>query len=396
MNREELHALVWSKPMRTAAKERGISDVALAKQCRKASVPVPPRGYWNKVQAGKQVSSLPLPPLSIAVGAKLLSGLFPGFKDGFVQNRDDPQPPEFDDIERVRRRITLAVGDIRVPSRLVNPHQIVARLLRLDEERRAKVSLDSFSYNYYGPKFDKPIQQRRLRILSAAIVALENLGLKMHGSTHAGERFSIEIRKGVWVYILLAVENGPHGDSFYRDRGRNRRPPGERIRFDITGHSPDYEPPSQTWRDNDVPLESQLGEILCGILLKIEEDTRRWATSSYERAIQERARNAKEARVSAERAQAERAACIEAAAKARLLTLFAEADAFEGAARIRRYVAAARQHAAARSDTTDLGLLEQWGTWALTEADVLDPIISGRFATDLRAHKCTNDCSNSP
>jgi hypothetical protein len=87
VTREELHALVWSKPMRTAAKERGISDVALAKQCRKAGVPVPPRGYWNKVQAGKRVSPLPLP---IADGAKLLSGLFPAFKDNFMQNRDDP------------------------------------------------------------------------------------------------------------------------------------------------------------------------------------------------------------------------------------------------------------------------------------------------------------------
>lgn len=42
MTREELHALVWSKPMRTSAAERGISDVALAKQCRKVGVPAPP------------------------------------------------------------------------------------------------------------------------------------------------------------------------------------------------------------------------------------------------------------------------------------------------------------------------------------------------------------------
>jgi hypothetical protein len=53
--REELHALVWSQPMRTLAKSRGISDVALAKQCRKAGVPVPPRGWWARKEAGKPV-----------------------------------------------------------------------------------------------------------------------------------------------------------------------------------------------------------------------------------------------------------------------------------------------------------------------------------------------------
>ncbi len=41
MRREELHKLVWAEPMQTVAKSIGISDVALAKQCRRASVPVP-------------------------------------------------------------------------------------------------------------------------------------------------------------------------------------------------------------------------------------------------------------------------------------------------------------------------------------------------------------------
>ncbi|MDB5538570.1 MAG: hypothetical protein JWQ89_297, partial [Devosia sp.] len=31
----------------------GVSDVALAKSLRKAGIPFPPRGYWNKVAVGK-------------------------------------------------------------------------------------------------------------------------------------------------------------------------------------------------------------------------------------------------------------------------------------------------------------------------------------------------------
>jgi hypothetical protein len=54
--REELHQLVWSKPTRIAAKEFDLSDVGLAKICRKLGVKKPPRGYWAKVASGLRVT----------------------------------------------------------------------------------------------------------------------------------------------------------------------------------------------------------------------------------------------------------------------------------------------------------------------------------------------------
>jgi len=45
--------LVWSKSTMQIAKEFGISDVAIAKRCKKVGVEKPPRGFWNKVEAGK-------------------------------------------------------------------------------------------------------------------------------------------------------------------------------------------------------------------------------------------------------------------------------------------------------------------------------------------------------
>lgn len=69
MTREELHKQVWSRPMRTLAASMGISDVALAKRCRTANVPVPPRGWWAKKEAGKAVKIEPLPPLPFAMAS---------------------------------------------------------------------------------------------------------------------------------------------------------------------------------------------------------------------------------------------------------------------------------------------------------------------------------------
>jgi hypothetical protein len=49
ISREELYEQVWSEPMITLAKRFGLSDVGLAKVCRKLEVPRPEqRGYWPR------------------------------------------------------------------------------------------------------------------------------------------------------------------------------------------------------------------------------------------------------------------------------------------------------------------------------------------------------------
>jgi hypothetical protein len=60
ITREELHQLVWSKPSRTLAREFGLSDVGLAKICRKLGVKKPPRGFWAKVVSGMRIKKPPL------------------------------------------------------------------------------------------------------------------------------------------------------------------------------------------------------------------------------------------------------------------------------------------------------------------------------------------------
>ena len=58
-NREELFEKVWATPMQELAKEYGVSDVALAKACKRRRIPLPGRGYWAKKAAGKPVPKRP-------------------------------------------------------------------------------------------------------------------------------------------------------------------------------------------------------------------------------------------------------------------------------------------------------------------------------------------------
>lgn len=62
-NREQLYDEVWSEPTRTVSKKYGLSDVGLAKVCKKLKIPRPGIGYWAKKAAGKYVGKRsPLPP----------------------------------------------------------------------------------------------------------------------------------------------------------------------------------------------------------------------------------------------------------------------------------------------------------------------------------------------
>ncbi len=60
--RELLYAEVWEKPVTKVGEKYGVSDVAIAKLCRRLRVPVPGRGYWARKAAGQTMKQTPLPP----------------------------------------------------------------------------------------------------------------------------------------------------------------------------------------------------------------------------------------------------------------------------------------------------------------------------------------------
>ncbi len=60
--REALYNLVWTAPVTEVAERLGVSNVGLAKLCRRAGVPRPGRGFWARVEAGHHIARSPLPP----------------------------------------------------------------------------------------------------------------------------------------------------------------------------------------------------------------------------------------------------------------------------------------------------------------------------------------------
>jgi hypothetical protein len=63
LDRAGLFDRVWSQPVAKVAEKWGLSGPGLAKACRRLKIPMPPRGYWAKLEAGRRLRRPRLPKL---------------------------------------------------------------------------------------------------------------------------------------------------------------------------------------------------------------------------------------------------------------------------------------------------------------------------------------------
>jgi len=114
-SREALYEEVWRDPMTMVAPRYGMSDVGLMKICKKLRIPVPGRGYWAKVKAGRPTRTLPLP--ALATGTRTPPGPTPlSEQEAALRARVQ------DAILQTRR----GQPTINVPCELVDPHPLVS------------------------------------------------------------------------------------------------------------------------------------------------------------------------------------------------------------------------------------------------------------------------------
>lgn len=85
--------------MTKLAKAFGLSDVGLAKICRKHDIPRPPRGYWAKKLHGQEPARIPLPSPDQEEDIKMrdaneVASLTPSVPDDTKQKIAAEQQPE--------------------------------------------------------------------------------------------------------------------------------------------------------------------------------------------------------------------------------------------------------------------------------------------------------------
>lgn len=185
LSRKELYDRVWSEPMQRLSKEFGLSDVGLAKTCRRYAIPVPPRGYWAKQQAGHKVRQAPLPANAPAgYGDKIK--IDPQHRPATPEQPD--APPEHVAVateSEPANRIEAPKEDLRV----IHP------LLRSTRDYWKATRGPILRWPSDLPKHlqigvSEALRARTLRVLQALFSALEKRGY----SISAGEHGAIQVR----------------------------------------------------------------------------------------------------------------------------------------------------------------------------------------------------------
>ncbi len=117
LTRRELYEKVWSQPIRTLARKWGMSDVGLAKICKRHNIPRPGLGYWARREHGYKDKQMLLPPGE----DDLLIQIEPygGERPLSTQNRGGADKEKSGEEPPTRR--------IKVPQTLVDPHPIIVR-----------------------------------------------------------------------------------------------------------------------------------------------------------------------------------------------------------------------------------------------------------------------------
>ena len=358
LTREELHQRVWEQPVCILAQEFGISDVTLAKTCKKAKVPVPGRGYWAQKAAGKQVCTLPLPALHDSDRETLRTIEF--------WPQPKPDPPTGPVSEQIAFESRQEENRIAVQDALRKPHPLVETTIKALERStgsRPDGYLGNWQVRHLDVEVSKPMLKRAMRIMDAVVKAFEARVWEVAlGSDNRNS------------YVTILEQRVPFG--IREPRRQVKIPPGEQQKY-----GPPYrEEPSgrlalvlrEYWghsikksvtETDSRPLEDRLNDFMVAAV-----------EVAHERAEWERRRAESEARRRGEElARVEENRRREAEA-ARVKALEDQAERWHRSRTIREYAAAVRAAANAKGALPESDELAAWLQWAEAHAQRLDPV----------------------
>ncbi|MBB2768257.1 UNVERIFIED_ORG: flagellar biosynthesis/type III secretory pathway chaperone [Rhizobium esperanzae] len=384
MFRDHLYELVWAVPVVKLAKEQGISDVAFAKTCKLHNIPLPPRGHWAKIEAGKKVFQQPLPERALGMPREVS---FAGDRWNYygptptnlVELELRPPPPFEEPISIVRGKLEKKVKKIAVARDMAMAHPVIRKLLEADAPRRQKYLAATYKSRYDQPYFDSPFEQRRLRLLNALFLCLEKFDARVSSSGKNPHEFGVRV--GLTSLTISIDDPKVERASWYSSSEITKSASSPlAVKIDRGGQIDGVQ---TTWiEDQKTRLDGSLTDVAINVLLAGEQLCRAREVSHYEWLVKRRAdliAKVKREKDEAEKAARERRIREE---EERVKRLLGEARALNEAQEIRKYVESVREINSRSEDPVADEQIEKWCLWALEQADRIDPVLSRRFLRD--------------
>lgn len=371
LTRDELYQLVWSQPLRTLAAQFGLSDVGLAKTCRRMMIPLPGRGYWRQKETGHPVRRAPLRPLPASASPALQE-----FEPRRLEQSSAPMSSlDSGPVAEQRRFEADPTNVMRVSETLEDPHPLVERAGR----SLRSAGIDDRGYlkprtpGCLAIRTSRGALERALRICDALARGLDARQYVLTLADRDGRPVTIVQLHGEEITIALeetisqverpAPKRKPStfGYVAWQPRTFDSVPSGElSLRID----EPESPGVRKSWSDGKKQrVEECLNAFIVGLVAaalakKAERERRDAQRRTWEEA--ERARQLEVQRRTQE------------AARRRVLredaTRWRDAEALRGYVRALR--AALRDEPPAQERRASL---EAWLNWAESQADRLDP-----------------------
>lgn len=242
--------------MQKVAREFGMSDVGLAKICRKHGVPVPTRGYWRRLEVGLTPSRIPLPTNR---GAE---------EEIRIQSNQNSQPRANSSSE--------AVPTVQVQPNSVLRHALALRCEKLlKRARKDEHGLTAVTAGF-SVLVSEPLVQRALAILDAILLKFDELGHTTEWDKEPSEGLSVTIGgQKVDFQIAEVLDQKSHEPTPKEIRNQKQNPwiklpkwdyiPSGRLKIWIP-HVPYGVHVYHSWSERKPnALENSLGKFIVGI-----------------------------------------------------------------------------------------------------------------------------------
>ncbi len=177
------------------ARRFAVTDVALAKTCKRMGIPVPPRGYWRRKETGYRVGRPALPPLKPGITTQVELHLREP-TDGTLA----PNP----EVEARRAFEARPENRIVVAQRLATPHPLVERTRQAMAFAKPGPDgcLAPARRNSLAIRVTPKLLPRALRIMDALVKAVEARADQVRASAADQRETCVEIL-GERIPILL-------------------------------------------------------------------------------------------------------------------------------------------------------------------------------------------------
>lgn len=365
ISRKKLFEKVWSKPMIAISKEYGLSDVGMAKLCKRHNIPRPPRGYWARIASGQMPHKAVLPQPDNDVTIQI-----------WAHEGESALPPK---IREETEPALEKIGPISVRDDLRGCHWLVGLAKEMLSNREAEAN-GLYILPRDAPlclRVSKASFHRALRIMDALIKGMEDQGWKVGEGPKAnvlGMDISLSLSEG-----LMAKTEEPEGGDlkgsyyFRHNRITHKQVPSGDLVLMIDGEYWDGRC-RRKWADG---IRQRLENLLPDILGEMIVIAGRRKQRQIEREEEERRREEQRQR---EREELERKIRLKKqirAEQAKVDALLQEAEDWRQSRELRAYIESRKQRhgenqkGAALSDD-----FEKWLRWATEQADRLDPLAS--------------------